>query len=164
MPAVGNQTELIADAQQELGHEEIVLNAGVFGLEDLTHDMVYGGTAGGLAASMIGGAEATAVGTLFGSLLAKKAAAEARGVTLKLIVAVTAGRIHVLNWDDRAGDRQIACFNRATATVRVKHFGLSQIVTIDDAASGARMKLHASRVGEQSGPDAEVLAALTKTV
>ncbi len=166
MPAVGNETELIAEAQQVLGHEEIVLSAGVFGLQDLTYDMVYGGIAGGVAAEMIGGEEVAAVGTLFGSLLAKKAAAEAQGVTLKLIVAVTAARIHVLNWNDSAGDRQVASFNRATATVKVKHFGLSRIVTIDDAASGAHMKLHASAspLTAQTGPDQDVLAALTQTV
>lgn len=167
MPAVGNETELIAEAQQVLGHEEIVLSAGVFGLADLMHDMVYGGTAGGLAASMVAGNGAGAAGVLFGGLLAKHAAAKERGVTLKLIVAVTATKIHILNWDDGPGDdRQVACFNRATATVKVKHFGLSRIVTIDDAASGAHMKLHASasRAMAQSAPDQDVLAALTETV
>ena len=87
-------------------------------------------------------------------------------MTLKLIVAVTASRIHILNWDDRVtGRRGVASFDRSTTSVKVKHFGLSRIVTIEDSASGARMTLHASAspIAAQSGPDKHVLAELTQT-
>lgn len=57
-----------------------------------------------------------------------------------------------------------AGFDPASSTVDVKHFGLSRIVTIDDPVSGAHVTLHASvsPVSAQSGPDKDVLAAITR--
>lgn len=165
MSEVGNENELIADAQQVIGDGETVRKAGVFGLQDLMHPMIAGQTVGALAGHALAGTEGAVAGVLLGGLLARKAAAEERGVTLKLIVAVTDTKVHVLNWDNDQENRLVATFDRATTTVTVKHFGLSRIVTIDDSATETQMKLHASasRVMAQSGPDADVLTELTRS-
>jgi hypothetical protein len=84
-------------------------------------------------------------------------------VTLQLLVAVTADAIHVLNWDpgDRPG-REVMRFARASTTAKVTGSGLSRIVTLSDAATGADVTLHATAAPfrPQSKPDAHVLSLL----
>lgn len=165
MPHVGDEAELIANAQPVVGVEPII-SAGVFGLQDLMLPWIAGGTAGGLAAGQLGGAMAGAAGILLGNLAAKHAAAKRAGVTLKLTVAVTASKIHVINWGD-ADDptRIVASFDRETTTADVRKFGLSRIVALHDVATDTEMRLHASvaRWTSQSGPDQDVLAELART-
>jgi hypothetical protein len=67
---------MIVDAEAVIGDGDPVLHAGAFGLQ-------------GFMQQTVGGPPSAA-----------KDAAELRPLTTKLIVAVTATRIHVLNWDE----------------------------------------------------------------
>ena len=105
-------------------------------------------------------------GVLLGHLAAKHAAAKRAGVTLKLVVAVTATQIHVINWGDAEdATRIVKTFDRAATTADVRKFGLSRIVTLHDTDNGTEMRLHASVAPwtSQSGPDTHVLAELSRT-
>jgi hypothetical protein len=137
-----SEDQLIQEAQGILGDTEPVLAAGYFALHDLLVAQVVGGTTGAVGASMVDGTAGTALGAGFGGLAAKKATAEAHGVTIQLIVAVTEAHIHVLNrdTDGRLADH-VAAFDRATCDVHVTKFGLSRNVTLTDPASGARLEL-----------------------
>lgn len=164
VPYVGDEAELIANVQPVVGPEPIV-GAGVFGLQDLVLPWVAGGTAGGVLAGEAAGAMAGVAGVLLGQLAAKHAAAKRAGVTLKLVVAVTATKIHVINWGDASDTTRIVkTFDRSTTTADVRKFGLSRIVTLHDTATDTEMRLHASvaRWTSQSGPDKDVLAELSR--
>lgn len=137
-----SEDQLIHEAQGILGDEEQVLAAGYFALHDLLAAQIAGGTTGAIGASMVDSTAGTALGAGFGGLAAKKAAAEAQGVTIQLIVAVTEDHIHVLNrdTDGRLADH-VAAFDRTTCEVDVTKFGLSRNVRLTDPASGARLDL-----------------------
>jgi hypothetical protein len=137
---------LAAEAAGVLGDAEPVIAAGVFGLQDLMLAQMAGNVAGGVAASVAdGGVLGGAVATGLGGLAAKKAAAEASGVTLQLLLAVTEHRLVVLNRD--TGGRLpdvVASFDRATAQVQISKFGLSRLITLSDPSTGESLTLHGS--------------------
>ncbi|MHB1138824.1 MAG: hypothetical protein ACYC2O_07690 [Microthrixaceae bacterium] len=137
---------LVAEATQVIGPEATVLAAGVFGLQNLLLPQMAGNMAGGVAGSTAGlGVTGDAVGTMLGGLAAKKAAAEAQGVTVQLLLAVTEHHFVVLNRD--TGGRLpdvVASFDRGTAQVQISKLGLSRIITLTEPASGEALTLHGS--------------------
>jgi hypothetical protein len=144
MTEVGNEDELIADAQRVLGDGDPVLHAGSFGLQGFMKQTV-GEVPGGEAA---------------------KRAAELQPMTTRLIVAVTATKIQVITW--YTGDlpqRIIASFSRATTTARIKHWGPRRVLSLEDWATGAVMNLGATtgKMFASLGPDEAVLTALVPT-
>jgi hypothetical protein len=162
MRHTSDEAGLTADAEAVLG--EPVLAAGVFGLQNLLGAQMVGGTAGAIGASSVFGAAGGAIGAGLGGALASKAAADDQGATLKLIVAVTAEQIHVLRWGHDADlQRVIHTFERSSTSVEVTKFGLTRVVTLDDASTGEHLQLHASVAPylRQTGPDKDVLAVLT---
>lgn len=163
MRHTSDEAGLVADAEAVLG--EHVVAAGVFGLQNLLGAEMIGGVAGGVGMSAaVGGAAAGAIGAGLGGALLTKAAAADQGATLKLIVAVTADRIHVLRWGhDTDPHRVIHTFTRATTTIALSTFGLSRIVSLSEPATGQHLQLHASVAPylRQTGPDKHVLAVLT---
>ena len=139
MTHAGNEHEMSADAEAVLRDGDPVLAAGAFGLQ-------------GFMKQTVGGPPSAA-----------RDAAELRPLTTRLIVAVTATKVHVLNWDEGDNDhRLVASFDRATTTASIKHFGFGRVLRLEDAATGAEMNLRASTgpMFPSSGPDADVIAAL----
>ena len=135
----GDEPALIADAEGAVADGDPVLHAGVFGLQ-------------GFMSQTVGGPPSAA-----------KDAAEKRPLTTKLIVAVTATTVHVVNWDEGDNERRVvASFDRATTTARIKHFGIAPVLSLSDRATGARMNLRASVGGlfAASGPDQDVIRVL----
>jgi hypothetical protein len=162
------ESELIQEARAALGGSEEVLAAGIFGLADLVIAQVAGLAAGSAIAggdeAGVGSALGSGIGGGLGAFAATKAAAEAQGVTLQLIVAVTDSAIHVLNRDTGGRLRtEVASFPRATAQVAVESFGLSRHLTLTDPSTGATLHLHGSVswLAAQSAGDKLVLALLT---
>ncbi len=158
-----SEDELISEAEGILGDGESVLAAGYFGLRDLVAAQIAGGTAGGVAGSLAAdGPVAAGLGAGLGGAAAVKAYAESQGVTVKMVVAVTAEAIHVLNrdTDGRLADR-VVTFDRHDAHVVVSRRGLSRIVDISDD-SGARIVLEgsASPISQLAKGDKAVLAEL----
>lgn len=164
MGHVGDEAFLTDALARTLGTE--VLGAGIFGLQDLAYVQAAGDVAGGLAANLAAPGDALSAGLAagVGGHLAKEEAARRLGMTLQLVVAVTADDIHIINWEtgDHPGG-EVLRLPRATTEVKVTGFGLSKIVALKDTASGTGMTLHATAAPfrPQSKPDAHVLGLLT---
>ena len=164
MGKVGDdEATLVAEAERVLAAERPddveVLAAGVFGLQDLVYAQAAGNVAGGLLADGATGAVAAGVG----GRIAKEAAADAAGVTLQLLVAVTPSTISVLNRDPGSGLAPVVLeLPRSSTEVTIKRFGLSRLVHLHDLDSGAEVTLHASAAPfrAQSKADAVVLHLL----
>ncbi len=136
-----SETDLIADATAVLGTDVEVLAAGVFGLQDLVLAATAGMVAGGVASDALGGT-ADVASSVLGGMVAKKAYAESQGMTVQLVVAVTADEIVVLNRDtDGRLPDVVTRFDRASCEITIKKMGLSRIITLHDPASGAELKL-----------------------
>ncbi|QJU52681.1 hypothetical protein SCB71_04865 [Herbiconiux sp. KACC 21604] len=166
-----SEQELVAEARAALsaagdsGGE--VLAAGVFGLADLVVAEAVGLAAGSMAGGGDGGSGAGALGAgvaaALGGLAATKAAAEAQGVTVQLLVAITPDTIHVLNRDTGGRLRtEVASFPRATTRATIEKIGLSRHLTLADSVTGASIRLHGSTswISAQSQGDKLVLELL----
>lgn len=160
----GSEEDLIAEAVGILGDSEPVLAAGHFGLANLVVAQMAGLSGAGMATSLLDASPITdgVIGGL-GAFAATKAAAEAQGVTMKLLVAVTADNIHVLNRD--TGGRltsQVTSFPRAEVDIEISKMGLSRFLELTDRTTGNKIKLHGSvsRISAQSKGDKVVLDLL----
>jgi hypothetical protein len=59
--------------------------------------------------------------------------AASNGVTVRMLVAVTPSRIHLLDWNAGSGPtRELVSFDRSSTNVRVAKFGLSRRVNLED--------------------------------
>ncbi|MCS5729074.1 hypothetical protein N1031_04815 [Herbiconiux moechotypicola] len=162
--ADSSEAALIAEAEGLLGDGEKVVAAGHFGLASLRGAHLAGGVVGGLAGAVaVDDVLSGALGAGLGGLAATHSAAEAQGVTVKMLVAVTADTIHLLN-RDTGGRLQtvVASFPRSTTTATVSKVGLSRILTLTEPASGATVELHGSVswLSAQSAGDKVVLGLL----
>lgn len=124
-----NEDELKAEAAQVIGADEQILAAGVFGLQDDYGQIAVAGVATGAAAGALQVDSAAAQGALAGLSVAaaREAHAQQEGVTVRMLVAVTPTRIHVL---DRSAtgqtQRELLSFDRAETAVQITKFGLSR--------------------------------------
>ncbi len=142
-----SEAGIMAEARAILGDQADVVAAGHFGLANLLIAQVAGGTAAGLAGGAIPGDDAlnTALGVGLGGLAATKASAEAQGVTMKMILAITPTEIHLLNRDTDGRLRsEVATFQRDAADIAITKLGLSRILTLTDRATGHSVELHGS--------------------
>lgn len=164
MGHIGDEEVLVRAASEALDGTRVEA-AGIFGLQELIYAQIAGGTLGVLAGDLLApdAMGAGALGAAAGGRLAKEEAARRLGMTLQLLVAVTAEHVVVLNWEsgDRAG-REVVRMARSSTTTKVSGFGLSKIVTLHDDATDTTITLHATVAGfrPQSGPDKDVLRAL----
>lgn len=164
----GDEEYLEAAAQRALPGEDVQA-AAIFGLQDAIYGMMAGGAVGNRAGEALRGFGA--VGDVAGLALdvaaiheGKKVMAKASGdMTVGLLVAVTATRIVVFNWDGDGPTEEKASFDRATTEVIVKRLGVSRVVTLAPSDGSAGLKLHAdtARIKKQSGPDKLVLELLS---
>ena len=156
---------LIGKATSILGAEEQILAAGIFGLKD-DYVAVGMGTAAGasLGDALLSNPLASGVGAAGGMHATRSALAASKGVTVRMLVAVTSGRIRVLDWETGAGPtRELLSFERSSTDVKVSKFGLSRHVELHDAVSGRSLVLSGSIapfVSEAKG-DKAVLTALS---
>ncbi|MCB0951568.1 MAG: hypothetical protein R2714_03140 [Microthrixaceae bacterium] len=164
----GNETELVAEAERMLAEladvvDRNVLAAGVFSLAELLLAQTAGAFVGGVASDLAGGGGGDgALAAAVGSRIAVEAAAEAKGVSVRLVVAVTTSAVHVLNSERSDLPSEVARFDRASTEVTVRKMGLSRIVELLDPATGAKVSLHGSvsPISAQSKPDKLVLNLL----
>lgn len=138
--------DLSQSAEAIIGDDEPILAAGIFGLEDSK------------AAVAVASAPGTAVGeVIFDSALAagfdaaatghtsRELVAGSDGVTVRMLVTVTARRIHVLDWISGSGPtRELMSFDRATTEVQISKLGLSRHLNLSDSATGASLALTGS--------------------
>jgi len=164
MSHAGDEAFLVGAAETALPGQE-VLAAGIFSWQELSKAMVVGTVGGSMGAeALTGSGMAGAVGAGVGAHMATEAMAKANGMTVGLLVAVTAAQIHVFNWEDAAAAEHVRLFDRATTAVQVTKFGLSRHVQLQDSASGQELLLHASvsPISVTSKPDKVVLHLLAE--
>jgi len=124
---------LIAAAQTVLGPEHPVLAAGVFGLQDSYRSIVL--------RSLINGDGAPGLAVREG----RERAAKKQGLTVAMLIAVTADTIHVLDFPATGEPtQQFMEFDRATSKVKVIWFGMSRRVHIQNADGTRKLRLTGS--------------------
>jgi hypothetical protein len=90
-------------------------------------------------------------------------AAASKGLTVRMLVAVTSSRIHVLDWRTGTGpSRELVWFDRASTDVRVSKFGLSRRVRLTDTRAPRTVSLTGTTAffASESKGDRSVLRTL----
>ena len=157
--------ELIGKATSILGPEEGVVAAGIFGLKD-NYVAVGMGTAAGasLGEAILDNPLASGVAGAAGMHSTRSAIAASKGLTVRMLVAVTAERIRVLDWATGSGPtKELLAFDRSSTDVKITKFGLSRNLELRDSATGQSLALSGSTapfVSESKG-DKAVLKALS---
>lgn len=162
MKHAGDEAYLEQAAAVALGGEE-VLAAGLCSWQDLLAAEVAGAAVGGVAGSALAGSGAAGgVGASLGAYAATREMASANGMTVALLMAVTASTISVFNWDGDQVGVLVSSFDRATTDVRISRMGLSRVIHLHDTAAGTEMAFHTSvsPISAQSKPDKVVLHLL----
>lgn len=137
--------DLLAAAGEILGSSEEILAVGTFELQDdqgalMVSDVATAGATGvpGIVPRLARGAQGTAS-------LERKAVAGTQGSAMRMLVAVTASRIHVLGWDGAGhAAHELMGFPRATTAVQITKFGVSRHVNLADTRSDQRLGLTGS--------------------
>jgi hypothetical protein len=141
-----DEQALISDAARVIGGDEQILAAGIFGLQDDYAKLAVAGVATGSAAAALD------VGPVGGGAVAgvtihetRRLNAEGKGLTTRMLVAVTAGSIHILDRTDLGETtRELMRFARASTAVQVTKFGLSRHLNLADESAGASIGLTGS--------------------
>jgi hypothetical protein len=143
-----DELQLVDAARAVLGDDTQVLATGIFGLQNTQVAAVVGGMATGAALSTLPGDSPLLDGatTAVAMHTAREVSAAAQGLTVRMLVAVTADAVHVLDWVEPAGPstRSLLEFDRSTVQVTVRTWGLSRIVTLQDPADGSSIELAGS--------------------
>lgn len=157
--------DLINSCQERLGSEGVadaVVAAGVFALQDNYKAI----TAGGAATALLPGGDNPLLAGIEGAgaiEASRQANAIAHGVSERMLVCVTATNIYVFALRPPAGHdpkELLASFDRAGATVEVKHFGLSRRLLITEGEQKLALTGSTARFSSESAGDKSVLAEL----
>jgi hypothetical protein len=138
----GDESYLQEAASEALGGAE-VLAAGIFSWQGLLGAQIAGGTLGAVAADVVSDNPlAPGVGAALGGRAAVEEAAAAEGMTVGVLVAVTADAVVVLDWDGERAGNEVRRFDPEHTDVHVSRFGLSRVVKLHDTESGETFALH----------------------
>jgi hypothetical protein len=155
-----SEDALLAEASNAIGGGPEIIAAGVFTLEDMIGVAAVGASIGGfVGGELTSGLLGSAAGSGLGMAAAKKEYAESHGMTVELIVAVTADTIYVINRD--TGGRLpgvVMTFDRVTCEITIKNLGPSRFFHLVDPTRGHEIKLGGTRI---SKPDRLVMELLT---
>lgn len=138
---------LVDDAVKVIGSAEKVLAAGIFGLQDDYAKLAVAGVATGATAAALDVGDPLANAAAFGVATheTRRLNAESQGLTTRMLVAVTAGTIHILDRTDLGQTtRELLRFERATTAVQVTKFGLSRHINLADESAGQSIGLTGS--------------------
>lgn len=138
---------LIEDAVKVIGPGEEVLAAAIFGLQDDYVKLAVGGVAGGAASAALHVTDPVAHGVVAAATIheTRRLNAESKGLTTRMLVAVTARTIYVLDRTELgATTRELMRFDRATTAVQVTKFGLSRQLNLADDGAGTSLGLTGS--------------------
>lgn len=142
-----SEAELVDAAQQFLGPTEQVVAAGVLAVQDnYAAIMVAGLAAGAIADSLPGGAVTDGVLAGAGVHVARDLNADAKGVSVRMLVAVTERSIHLLSLSaiGSTPERALMTFARASTHCEVSKFGASRHLKLSDSATGQEIGLTGS--------------------
>jgi hypothetical protein len=142
-----SEADLVQKAQSAIGPEETVLAAGVFGLQDNYAAIALGGVVSGAVASELpGGAMGDAVAGAAGIHMTRQVVAANKGVTVRMLVAVTDTYIHLFALGNLGSDpeRELMRFTRASTQCHVSKFGASRQLKLRDEAANQEIGLTGS--------------------
>lgn len=144
---MSNTEQLVAAAQQFVGDSQQVLGAGVFGLQDDYAAIAVAGAATGLGLDALGSDDPVADALTAGVSVhvTRDAVAKSKGLAVRMLVAVTPGRIHIMDYPDSGRPSvQFMEFDRKTAVVQITKFGASRHLNLADPDSGQQIGLTGS--------------------
>ena len=141
------EDELIKDAAEVIGGDEEILAAAIFGLQDDYGKIFVAGVATAATTDALGVDGSMAHAAAAGATVheARRLNAEDKGVTVRMLVAVTPSSIHVLDRTELGKtSRELMKFERKTTTVQITKFGLSRKLNLADEADDKRIDLTGS--------------------
>ena len=161
---MNDSNDLIRKASAIVGTEQQVIAAGIFGLKD-DYMAVGLGTIAGASVSdvVLDNPLAGAVGGAAGMHAARTALAASKGLTVRMMVAITPEHILVLDWVTGSGPtKELVSFNRSSTKVKISKFGLSRHIELHDSDSGKSLTLSGSTApfASESKGDKAVLKEL----
>jgi hypothetical protein len=156
--------DLIAASQALIASDETVTAAGIFSVPDSVASLTKGSLAAAIA--IPGGTNPIldGAGNVAALEMARAKEAESKGMTERMVVAVTAGAIHLLALPHvgKTPERELFRLDRDEFDVKVTRLGLSKKLVFTHRGSGEKIKL----MGYTAGPtgvakgDKAVLEAL----
>jgi hypothetical protein len=140
---MNSSTELISKSRTILGDDSEIVAAGIFGLQDDPLTVSAAGVVGSGVGDLITNNPVMAAAGGAGAMHAARAGvAASQGLTVRMLVALSDTRIHILDWLTGAGPtRELFSFELTRTEVRVKKFGLSRRLTLRDTVSGRSLAL-----------------------
>ncbi len=159
--------EMIATASAALGGNEEVLAAGIFGLQDNYAALAVAGVATGVAMDLAAVPENPAADALKAAVTAhvtRTIIAESKGMSVRMLVAVTPHQIHVWKWSLAGIGDKITDFNRELTVIQITKFGLSRHLNLLDSTKTNPLQLTGTTAffSSESAGDKSVLELLSR--
>jgi len=159
--------EMIAIATAALGGNEEVLAAGIFGAQDNYAALTVAGAATGVAMESITGADNPGADALTAAVtvhVTRTINAESKGLSVRMLVAVTPQQIHVWEWSSTGIGDKITDFNRELTVIQITKFGLSRHLNLLDSTRTNPLQLTGTTAffSSESGGDKSVLDLLSR--
>ena len=130
------EQELLSKAEAVLGDREEILAAGIFGHQDSAATAMAAMAGAAAGGAVLDNPVTAGVGAAASVHATRAALAASNGVTVRMLVAVTPSRIHLLDWTTGSGPtKELVSFDRSSTDVRVARFGLSRRVSLQDTRS-----------------------------
>jgi hypothetical protein len=156
--------ELRAASQALIGSDETVIAAGIFTVPDSVASLTKGSLAAAIAIPSGTNPVLDGAGSVAALEIARAKEAESKGMTERMVVAVTPGAIHLLALPHVGKDPQRELFrlSRDEFDVKVTRLGLSKKLVMTHRGSGEKIKLMGYTAGptEVAKGDKAVLEAL----
>ncbi len=135
--------DYVADAQKLIGPGETVEAAGVFGLQDDYKAIAAGGVATAIATPHGAPPGLAGLGAGAGIAISREQNAEAQGVTVRMLLAVTERSIHLMSMHAIGGGpkKLLMSFDRAETKVETSRFGLSRRLELTEEKTGQHIGL-----------------------
>ena len=161
---MANAQQLIDIAQRVTPAGEQVLAAGVFAVQD-DHLANALGSIGGSAAAdeLFDNAVAEGVGAAAGVHAAREAHAAAEGVSLRMLLAVTAGhiRLYRLGVAGETPGEELVSFDRQSCTVELHKFGASERIDLSQGEKSIKLTGGIGLLATYKDGNKKVVAALS---
>lgn len=156
--------DLLAAAQALIGADDPVTAAGVLGLQDDYAAITVGGIVSGIATPDAASPVLAGAGAAASLKATRQESARSQGLTVRMLVVVTARSIHILSLP-MAGNtpqKELMSFERGGTKVEISKFGLSRRLKLTDSGSGQHLGLTGSAApfSSFSKGDKAVLAEL----
>lgn len=156
--------DLVAASQALIDSDETVTAAGIFSIPDSVASLTKGSLAAAIVIPGNGNPILEGAGNVAALEMARAREAESKGMTERMVVAVTAGAIHLLALPHvgKTPERELFRLDRDEFEVKVTRLGLSKKLVLTHRDSGEKIKLMGYTAGptEVAKGDKAVLEAL----